>query len=62
MIISLKPFDLEKFALYLYECSHPEKGLMPFVDIFSQCLMVEQAFTFAQYEMGDPVATLAFSR
>ena len=54
-IISLKPFDIEKFALHFHKCPHLGKDLMPLVDIFNQHLFVIPAFTFAQYEMTDPV-------
>ena len=54
-IISLKFFDIEKFAFHFPKCPHPEKGLMLYIDIFSPSLMVIQACTLLQSEMKDPV-------
>ena len=48
--MSLKPFHLEKLALHSHKEPQLEKGLKPYVDIFSQYLLLRN-----RYEMGDPV-------
>ena len=40
MIISLRPFDIKKFALHFQKYPHLGKSLMHFVDISNQHLMV----------------------
>ena len=55
-IIPLEIIEIKRFALHFHKCPHPEKGLIPFVKIFSQYFLAIQAFTFAQSEVRDPVS------
>ena len=55
-VISLEPFDLEKFALHFHKCPDVVEAQKPDSETKSKYFGVIQAFTLAQLIVKDPIA------
>ena len=53
-VISLEPFDLERFALHFHKCPNVEEAQKPDSETESQHFWVIQAFTLAHFIVRNP--------
>ena len=54
-VISLEPFDLERFALHFHKCPDVVEAHLPDFETEGQYLGLIQAFTLAHFIVKDPV-------